>query len=193
MRLVLDARTALGLDGPTTAEVVRELTATQAADTRLRTTARPADELADLGYAELEQSLDGHPVLVLNKGRLGFSAADLDRYAPEARATIRLRWYAARRDVAAYASVPGLDSGRLLREELGEEVVAAFTAALTGRALDPEDYVWLPVHPYQDETVVRTLFAAHLADGRLVPLGEGATPYRPCSRSARSSPTGTAT
>jgi siderophore synthetase component len=39
--------------------------------------------------------------------------------------------------------------------------------------------VWLPVHPYQDDTVVRTLFAPHLADGRLVPLGEAPADYRP--------------
>lgn len=179
VRLVLDARDLLGMDGPTAAEVVRELTATHAADARIRATSRPVAELADLGYAELEQHLTGHPVLVLNKGRLGFTAADLDLYAPEARGTVRLRWYAAHRETAAYAAISGLDQDRLLREELPADVLETLRARLVEQVDDPDAYVWLPVHPYQDEVVVRTLFAAHLADGRLVPLGEAPLEYRP--------------
>ncbi|WNV73591.1 IucA/IucC family protein [Geodermatophilus sp. DSM 44513] len=179
VRLLLDARAVLGLDGPTTAEVVRELTATHAAEARLLADGLPAAALADLPHAELEQHLTGHPVLVLNKGRLGFDAADLDRYAPESRGTVRLRWYAAHRSVAAFSAVPGLDAGRLLAEELDPATRAGLAAALAARVADPGDYVWLPVHPYQDDTVVRTLFAAHLADRRLVPLGEGPADYRP--------------
>jgi siderophore synthetase component len=179
VRFVLDARPVLGLDGPTTAEVVRELTATHAAEARLLAEGRPAAALADLPYAELEQHLTGHPVLVLNKGRLGFDAADLDRYAPESRSTVRLRWYAAHRSVAGFQAVPGLDQARLLAEELDPATRQAFAAALAGRVADPAAYVWLPVHPFQDETVVRTLFARYLADRRLVPLGEGPADYRP--------------
>ena len=179
VRLVLDARDLLGLDGATAAEVVRELTATQAADVRILESSRPVAELAGLGYAELEQHLTGHPVLVLNKGRLGFTAADLDRYAPEARGTVRLRWYAAHRECASYDGVPGLGQDRLLAEELAPEVLAELRSRLAAQVDEPNDYVWLPVHPYQDEAVVRTLFAAHLADGRLVPLGEAPAEYRP--------------
>lgn len=179
VRLVLDARELLGLDGPTAAEVVRELTATHAADARILADSRPVTELAELGYTELEQHLTGHPVLVLNKGRLGFTAADLDRYAPESRGTVRLRWYAAHPDVASYAAFPGLNQGRLLDEELAPEVLAGFRQRLAAQVDDPDSWVWLPVHPYQDEVVVRTLFAPHLADGRLVLLGEGPAEHRP--------------
>ena len=173
VRLVLDARTLLGLDGPTTAEVLRELTATHAATARQRAVALPAAALADLGYAELEQRLDGHPVLVLNKGRLGFGGADLDRYAPESGRPLRLRWYAADPAIAAYAGVPGLDADRLLREELDPDTRGRFASVAAPGS------VWFPVHPYQDETVVRTLFAPQLADGTLVPLGEGPAGYHP--------------
>lgn len=179
VRLVLDARDVLGLDAATAAEVVRELTATHAADARILATARPVTELADLGYAELEQHLTGHPVLVLNKGRLGFTASDLERYAPEARGTVTLRWYAASPQTASYAGVPGLDQARLLREELDPDVLARLQARLAEQVDDPSGWVWLPVHPYQEDVVVRTLFAPHLADGRLVALGEGPAQYRP--------------
>lgn len=177
--LVLDARETLGLDGPTTAEVVRELTATHAADARLRATARTAAELAGLSYAELEQHLTGHPVLVLNKGRLGFDGADVDRFAPEARRTVRLRWYAVHSSIGTYTAVPGLTQRQLLAQELAVEDLAEFDRALAAAVPDPDAYVLVPVHPYQDETVVRTLFAPYLADGRLVPLGEAGAAYRP--------------
>ncbi|WP_256789983.1 IucA/IucC family protein [Frankia sp. AvcI1] len=42
-----------------------------------------------------------------------------------------------------------------------------------------EDYVWLPVHPWQWENVIVPLFAAELATGLLVPLGEGPDRYLP--------------
>lgn len=176
VQLVLDAREALGLDGPTAAEVVRELTATLTADTRIRAHARPVAELADLGYAELEQHLTGHPVLVLSKGRLGFTARDLDRWAPESRDALRLRWWAAHRSTASYA---GVEPDALLDAELGPDVRAAMRAELAATGADPDDYVWLPVHPFQEDAVVRTLFAGHVDDGRLVPLGEGPIAYRP--------------
>ena len=179
VQLVLDGRPQLGLDGPTAAEVVRELIATQTADARILSGGKDAAALADLGYAELEQHLTGHPVLVLNKGRLGFTADDLERYAPEARGEIRLRWYAAHTSVATYTAVPGLDQRTLLDEELGPDTVAAFDAVLDRQVSCPEEYVWLPVHPYQDANVVRPLFARHLAEGLLVPLGEGTPSYRP--------------
>jgi len=178
-RLLVDVRELLGLDGPTTAEVLRELTATHAAEARLMATGPAAAVLADLPYAELEQHLTGHPVLLLNKGRLGFDATDLDRFAPESRATVRLHWYAAHRSIASYQAVPGLDQPRLLDDELDRATRGAFAAVLAARVDDPADYVWLPVHPYQDATVVRTLFAPYLADRRLVPLGEAPDRYRP--------------
>nr|WP_232291759.1 IucA/IucC family protein [Frankia sp. QA3] len=42
-----------------------------------------------------------------------------------------------------------------------------------------EDYIWLPVHPWQWENVIVPLFAAELATGLLVPLGEGPDRYVP--------------
>src|SRR5690349_11423385 len=54
MEFLVDARDALGLDGPTTAEALRELVATWDADARLRRALPPAGGLADADYPELE-------------------------------------------------------------------------------------------------------------------------------------------
>jgi siderophore synthetase component len=181
-RFFLDARDAAGLDAVSLAEVVREATATQAAEARVLAGARTVEELLALDYAALEQHLGGHPVIVLNKGRIGLDADHLDRFAPEAHGTTTLVWYAAHPDLATYSAVPGLDADRLLAEELAPEERATLGAVLAAAGMGeagPEDWVWFPVHPFQDATVVRTLFAGELASGRLVRLGVGTTEHRP--------------
>lgn len=161
----------LRLGGDTTGHLIRELTATLTADARLAATALPAAELADLGYAELEGHQTGHPWLVANKGRLGFSAADSHDWAPEARTPRRLPWIAVRRGPAVYRGVRTLaDPAMLYARELGPATRGRFDAILRGEGVDPAHHLLLPVHPWQwDETIV-PLFAAEIADGTIVPL-----------------------
>lgn len=163
--------TALDLSGDTTGHLIRELTATLAADARLDATARTAAELADLDYADLEGHQTGHPWLVANKGRLGFSAADAERWAPEARTPTRLPWIAAHRDLARYRGTgPLTDPDRLYAEELTPDLRAAFDRTLTDLGRDPADYLCLPVHPWQWDETIAPLFAPQIADDLIVPL-----------------------
>ena len=112
LRFLVGARRLLSLDGATLGHLVRELNTTLAADCRLDHTALPAARLAELDYAALEGHQTGHPWLVLNKGRLGFSARDAARWAPEARTPARLPWIAVSTRLAAYRGVPGLADPR---------------------------------------------------------------------------------
>ncbi|MFC7979424.1 IucA/IucC family protein [Streptomyces cinereoruber] len=165
------ARGLLRLDGATLGHLIRELSATLAADTRLDHTALTAHELAELSYAELEGHQTGHPWLVLNKGRIGFSASDTARWAPEARRPTRLPWIAVSNRLAAYRGVPGLETPDLLYSgELAPEVRASFRAVLTARGHTPDDYLLLPVHPWQWDEVLLPLYAPAVAAGDIVPL-----------------------
>ncbi|MFB7514449.1 IucA/IucC family protein [Streptomyces sp. NPDC056144] len=168
---LLRARNLLRLDGATLGHLIRELSATLAADTRLDMTAVTADRLADLSYAELEGHQTGHPWIVLNKGRIGFSASDAARWAPEARRATRLPWIAVSKDIAAYRGVTGLETpDRLYGRELDPETHAAFRAALADRGHDPDGYLLLPVHPWQWDEVLLPLYAPAVASGAVVPL-----------------------
>ncbi|MGK5532704.1 IucA/IucC family protein [Streptomyces sp. URMC 129] len=182
-RLLLDARAVLGWDGPTAAEVLRELTATRRAEAEVIARGLPAAELAGLDHLDLEAHQDGHPCMLLNKGRLGFSASDAAVYAPEAAGSVRLLWAAVHAGLASYGGVPGLDAETLLAEELDGATRALFAATLrdacAATGLDPADFRWLPVHPFHWDEAVATLFAPYLADGRVVLLGEGPDRYRP--------------
>ncbi|MER8035582.1 IucA/IucC family siderophore biosynthesis protein [Streptomyces hydrogenans] len=169
--LLVGARRLLGLDGATLGHLIRELSTTLAAEARLDHTALTADRLADLSYAALEGHQTGHPWLVLNKGRIGFSAGDAARWAPEARRATRLPWIAVSDRIAAYRGVEGLDTpDKLYAGELDPSVLDAFRAELTARGLDPDTYLLLPVHPWQWDEVLLPLYAPAIAAGTLVPL-----------------------
>ncbi|WP_019810492.1 IucA/IucC family protein [Saccharomonospora halophila] len=179
LRFLLDSRSTLGISGDTTGHLVRELTATLSADARLWASDEAgAAALAKMSYVDLEGYQTGHPWILPNKGRIGFSASDVARYAPEARATLRLPWIAVHGSLADYRGVEGLTSARLLDGELDERTRERFTERLTARGLDPSDYVWLPVHPWQWDEVVLPVFAPAVAAGHIVPLGEGPDSYR---------------
>ncbi|MFH8684368.1 IucA/IucC family protein [Streptomyces lydicus] len=163
--------TVLGLSGDTTGHLIRELTATLAADTRLDATALSAADLADLDYAALEGHQTGHPWLVANKGRLGFSAADAAAWAPEARTPRRLPWLAAHHGIAHYRGIPTLATpDRLYGEELDPATRHTFARTLTDQGLDPADYLYLPVHPWQWDETIAPLFAPQLADRSIIAL-----------------------
>ncbi|RFU84461.1 IucA/IucC family siderophore biosynthesis protein [Streptomyces triticagri] len=173
--LLTRARTTLNLDGATLGHLVRELSATLAADAKLDHSALTAGQLAELDYAALEGHQTGHPWIVMNKGRLGFSATDAATWAPEARRATALPWIAVRRSLAHYRGVAGLDSAADLYErELDPPTREVFAAALATRGHDPHEYLYLPVHPWQWDDIVLPLFAQSVAAGDIVPLPTGA-------------------
>ncbi|MCX3060534.1 IucA/IucC family protein [Streptomyces beihaiensis] len=171
LAFVRQAKGLLGLDGPTLGHLIRELTVTLAADARLDHTALCAADLADLGYAELEGHQTGHPWLVLNKGRLGFSAADAARWAPEARRRTSLPWIAVHTHLATYRGAAGLENAdSLYTRELDTATRQMFADTLRARGLDPAMYLYLPVHPWQWDDIVLPLFAPSVAADQIVPL-----------------------
>ncbi|MEE2041201.1 IucA/IucC family protein [Nocardiopsis sp. CT-R113] len=176
---VTDAQGTVGLPGDSLAEVVRDLMATHAADARLLTASLDAADLADLAYEDLEGYQTGHPCIFVNKGRLGFSAADAARYTPEARGAFRLVWIAVHPDLGRFQSMAGTDRPHLLAEELDADQRAVFADAVRERGGDPDAYLWLPVHPFQWDEVVAPLFASEIALGQVVRLGESRDRYRP--------------
>ncbi|WP_254898360.1 IucA/IucC family siderophore biosynthesis protein [Kitasatospora sp. NA04385] len=158
LRFLQQARHELGLGGDTTGHLVRELTATLLADAHLRATALTAAELADLDHVALEGRQTGHPWIVANKGRIGFSASDAAGWTPEARQPRTLPWLAVHESLAVFRGDPTVYDTELdpaFRDQLGERA---------------HEFRLLPVHPWQwDETVVG-LFAPWIADGRIIPL-----------------------
>ncbi|MEU1008428.1 IucA/IucC family siderophore biosynthesis protein [Streptomyces sp. NPDC005890] len=135
-------------------------------------------ELARSGFQDVETGMtEGHPCFVANNGRLGFGIHEYLSYAPETASPVRLVWLAAHRSRAAFTAGAGIEYESFLRDELGEKTVERFRAVLTDRGLDPAEYLFIPVHPWQWWNKLSVTFAAEVARELLVCLGEGDDEY----------------
>lgn len=135
-------------------------------------------ELARGGFQAIETGMtEGHPCFVANNGRLGFGVHEYLSYAPETASPVRLVWLAAHRSRAAFTAGAGIEYESFLKGELGEKTVERFRAVLTGQGLDPADYLFIPVHPWQWWNKLSVTFAAEVARRHLVCLGEGDDEY----------------
>ncbi|MEU9402217.1 IucA/IucC family siderophore biosynthesis protein [Streptomyces sp. NPDC048242] len=137
-----------------------------------------AKELAAGSFQEIETGMtEGHPCFVANNGRLGFGVHEYLAYAPETASPVKLVWLAAHRSRAAFTAGAGVEYEEFFRRELGDAALERFRGVLTGQGLDPEDYLLIPVHPWQWWNKLSVTFAAEVARRHLVCLGEGEDEY----------------
>jgi siderophore synthetase component len=138
----------------------------------------PVAELAKSSFQDIETGMtEGHPCFVANNGRLGFGIHEYLSYAPEAASPVRLVWLAAHRSRAAFTAGVGIEYEAFVRGELGEATVERFHRVLSEQGLDPADYLFIPVHPWQWWNKLTVTFAAEVARRNLVCLGEGDDEY----------------
>lgn len=170
---------AVGASPETTSGLVQELSSTVLSDVHGLAVGRPARELVDLPADQLEGEMRGHPWIVANKGRMGFSGSDLLAYAPESRPTVDLPWLAVRRDRADVATIGDADLHAAVAQHVGEDGLDELRTRAQARGLDPDDVWFLPVHPWQLDERIATLHAGDLARGDLRLLGTLDRRYRP--------------
>ncbi|WP_264030515.1 GNAT family N-acetyltransferase [Cellulosimicrobium sp. SH8] len=183
--LVVELQPDLDIPDDLLATYLEEVSSTLASATakteRYERTGGPsAVDLLGASFQEVEAAMtEGHPGFVANNGRIGFGLAEYRAYAPENGGRVRLVWLAARREHTHLALGAGLDEASHYAGELSDDERAAFADRLAARGLDPADYLYLPVHPWQWEHRVPITFAADVARGDLVPVGQGADEYQP--------------
>ncbi|MEU8518002.1 IucA/IucC family siderophore biosynthesis protein [Streptomyces sp. NBC_01216] len=179
LRFITELRGALGLSDEVLPVYLEEISSTLAGTAfKASKPLVPAAVLARAGFQAIETGMtEGHPCFVANNGRLGFGVDEFRAYAPEAASEVRLIWLAAHRDRATFTAGAGLAYETFVRDELGDRAVEGFAATLTGRGLDPADYLLIPAHPWQWWNKLSVTFAAEVAQERLVYLGEGDDAY----------------
>jgi siderophore synthetase component len=178
--LIVECNERLGIPGsllPTYLEEIASTLASSAWKLHFHTTS--SAELVHADYQEIEAAMsEGHPAFVANNGRIGFSADDFAAYAPETGADVRLLWIGVRRSEAHLSLARDLLEHELYASELGEEAMARFEGRLVDLGLDPADYLYLPVHPWQWTHRLAITFAPDVARRSLVLLGEGPGAHR---------------
>jgi siderophore synthetase component len=178
--LVAELAPTLGIPDQLLPTYLEEIASTLASSAwKHRHSRTPVAALVDAGYQEIEAAMtEGHPAFVANNGRIGFGLDDYTAYSPEAGRPVRLVWLAARRAHTRLSLGAGLDERRLYDGELGATVLQRFREVLERRGLDADDYLLLPVHPWQWRNKLAVTFAPDLGRHDLVHLGEADDEHR---------------
>ncbi|MFG1628364.1 IucA/IucC family protein [Kribbella sp. NPDC049227] len=139
-----------------------------------------AADLVTADFQTIEAAMtEGHPCFVANNGRLGFGVTDYIAFAPETGAAVRLTWIAVRKDRATVSHSSSITYDELLRDELGDDLLLEFGARIVAAGCAPEDYVYLPVHPWQWENKTSITFAADIAQRHIILVGSSEDEYQP--------------
>jgi siderophore synthetase component/RimJ/RimL family protein N-acetyltransferase len=171
-------RETLGIPPQLLGTYLEEISATLAGTAwKLAHRRETAAELVHADFQTIESAMtEGHPGFVANNGRIGFGLKDHEAFAPEAGAPVRLRWVAVRKDDSLF--VLSEDERSFYLAEFGAEQLDHFERQLTGLGLDPADYRYLPVHPWQWEHKLTVTFAPEVARRAIVPLDQSTDRYR---------------
>ncbi|SBN61288.1 Siderophore synthetase component [Curtobacterium sp. 9128] len=185
--LVLELRDLLGIPDELLGTYLEEIASTLASAAAKHRRGGPsaaqlargrADAVAAFQATEAAMT-EGHPAFVASNGRIGFGLDEYRAYAPESGRTFRYRWLAARREHTHLALAADRTEDAHWAAELPAATVHGFRQTLERRGLDPDDYVWLPVHPWQWQHRIAVTFAPDLGRQDLVDLGEGPDEYQP--------------
>lgn len=173
--LVAELADRIGLTDELMPIYLEELAATLASAAWKLTHSRiTAAELLEADFQQIEAAMtEGHPGFIANNGRIGFGAADHAAYSPEAGRAVRLLWVGVRRGLSRLSLGEGLTEDDHYRFELGEEWLASARDRLAGLGEDPDDYLLMPVHPWQWDNRLAVTFAPDVARRDLVLLGQG--------------------
>lgn len=152
-----------------------ELLATQIKDAQTLHT-RGDRVLREADYDTVEARLtDGHPYHPSYKSRLGFTLGDNRSYAPELADTVTPLLLAAYKNCCRWVA-SSTQGARALLSEIDWQ---HFHDTLTRRALRAEDYLPLPVHPWQWQEVVLPGYHQAFMRGELLLIGPLENRYRP--------------
>ncbi|WP_299602843.1 GNAT family N-acetyltransferase [uncultured Aquimarina sp.] len=137
-----------------------------------------SEELATSDFQTIEQSMtEGHPGFVANNGRIGFDSSDFRSYAPEAGNSFSLLWLAGHKSRAVYAGIHALPYETLIQQELDADTIRVFKETIQNKGFDPEDYFFIPMHPWQWFNKLANIFSPEIATGNLICLGYGPDQY----------------
>jgi len=176
----VEMQNTFGIRPFTLAHYVEEILHTLYADAYLHTRGRyTARQLAAAGYQAVEHQMDGHPWVIVNKSRLGFTHEDYIQYAPEADQRIQLCWIAVHTSRATFRSLDHIEEQAFFEQELGPATLHSFKKIITDKGANPADYTFIPVHPWQWNNKLLVQYAMDIANQWLIPLGAGEDSYSP--------------
>lgn len=170
----------LSIKADTAAHAIREFSNTILADAHQQSQRIMTNkELLASDEVIIESQLNAHPWIIANKGRLGFSYSDYLKFSPEMSPNERLWWIAVSRETAQFNGITELPYTKLIEDELDDSDKEHFEKILSNKGLDANDYFYMPVHPWQWENEIVSLFSREIVAKRIVPLDASSDHYQP--------------
>ena len=157
----IDTQPETNMSDITLATFLEEMNDTLYSDIKLaQNKILPSDKLALMDGEKVQLYLNGHPKLLLNKGRMGWGSKDLAAFAPESKPVFKLRWILVHKDQL-------IGAGKFTAPEFSEKQKAY-----------PEHEL-IPVHPWQWDNIIELQFQSELQNGNIIDLGIGGDDYSP--------------
>jgi siderophore synthetase component len=163
------------------ATFIHEIHQTLIKDTLAQVKRQESDLFSEYrNYDDLEGDvMDGHPYHPCYKSRVGFDLVDNEAYAPDFKPRIKFIWLAIHKEDAKLFLSKTVNYTEFIRNEIGEELFENFNNILKKYSAPPENYFFVPVHPWQWKEKICSLFFQQIQNGRIIILGEGKDEYTP--------------
>lgn len=165
----IDTQSHTKMNDITLAQFIEEMRSTLFADLHLNHEVK-ADDFIQLNYLESQQLLNGHPKIILNKGRLGWSIEDWKNFAPENGPTFPLKIIAIKKDL-----LKGVFPNR-------PEYLSLLTPerlATIKESVDLNLYTLMPVHPWQWGNVICYHYQNEIQEQEIIDLGASSYHFSP--------------
>ena len=178
LQLLVDAQNELELNDSVLANLMEEMGNSLVSDVELlqNRASLSASAITKLNFNDQQMYFEGHPKAIANKGRMGWGMMEHQKYAPEHSPNIQLRWLATQSEFLQVGYQEEWTPITLLQESLSPENIKTIYEKLPDR---DGEWHFIPVHPWQWEHKIQTLFARELADGVLVDLGQMGDFFQP--------------
>nr|BDT29056.1 siderophore biosynthesis protein IucC [Bacteriovorax sp. HI3] len=138
-----------------------------------------AEAMSNWSGEKVQACLNGHPKILLSKGRVGWGTRELSAYAPENEMPVTLFWVAIKKDILEFSFDDQYSMTSLLEESLNKKEMSRLFEVLKEKKLSFDEYIFLPLHPWQWERFVKIQYMESLAKGEMVELGFFGDEYLP--------------
>ncbi|MDP4097193.1 IucA/IucC family siderophore biosynthesis protein [Paenibacillus sp. P96] len=168
------------LSGLLTDQFIHELLETLVKDQQSKELQPEHISAEDRHYEALESHMtDGHPYHPSYKSRIGFSLTDNMAYGPEFNQNVHIHWVAVNEELTDVSVSPETSLNEIVKQHLTEEDITQFQQIVQEKGNSRKKYIFLPVHPWQWEHRLQSLFTQQWADKDMISLGTSSSAYRP--------------
>lgn len=138
-----------------------------------------SNEMTAMSGEQVQGYLNGHPKILLSKGRIGWGVSELEHFAPESEKAVTLFWIAVKKSFVECSFDKDLNSQKILNESFNLAEMERFIEVLKEKDISFNDFYFIPVHPWQWSRFINIQYQSMIADKSIIPLGLFGDEYLP--------------